>query len=245
MSGKDKAVFEALSASLGSISETEKSVLAVHAVLVANGYIPKSVSSSGNGGINMLPTADWPSSATYNGIYVLQYFNDIEAKCIPIGNNKLMVHATNGNDLFSLEIDIPIASVDAVIDLVSSSIVRPLQGRSEPQQSQSRLLVTSRPPTEPRRGPSPPGGPRAPPFGQPIGPGELVGPNHPIFTGEGSYGGQERPGGIRDPRFDPIGPGHIGEPDTDHFPPPPFGQPPGRTPLRGPRSNLGPGGMFM
>jgi hypothetical protein len=77
-----------------------------------------------------------------------------------------------------------------------------------------------------------------------------VGPNHPIFTGE-PEGGHQRPGGLRDPRFDPLGPGHIGEPNADHFPPPPFGEPPGgrrppgRTPLRGPGANIGPGDMFM
>lgn len=64
--------------------------------------------------------------------------------------------------------------------------------------------------------------------------GELVGPNDPMFTG-----GRQREPQPFDPRFDPIGPGYIGEPNHDHFAPPPFGvpagrRPAGRPPLRGP-----------
>lgn len=193
----------------------------------------------------MLPTIDWPRSQGNDGLFVFQYFGETEVKCIAVGEGRLMIHATNGNDLFSSEIGIPLSSVETTLGIIRNGIVNPLLGREQPQPPQSRLIVSSIPPSQPRRGPSPPGGPRAPPFGQPMGPGELVGPNHPIFTGEGPQGGQERPGGVRDPRFDPIGPGYIGEPDDDHFPPPPFGRPPGRAPLRGPRSNVGPGGMFM
>ena len=40
--------------------------------------------------------------------------------------------------------------------------------------------------------------------------GDQVGPRHPIFG---------------DPRYDPLGPGNVGEPDYDHEVPPPFGQP--------------------
>lgn len=68
--------------------------------------------------------------------------------------------------------------------------------------------------------------------------GLLVGPNDPMFTGERD---SDIAGRIR-PRFDPIGPGHIGEPDDDHFPPPPFGVPGvgrgRRNPLRGPNRDL-------
>jgi len=46
--------------------------------------------------------------------------------------------------------------------------------------------------------------------------GDLVGPHNPIFG---------------EPRYDPIGPGNIGEPDYDHQPPGPFGTRPPRRPF--------------
>jgi hypothetical protein len=214
--------------------------------MIANGFVPVSVSSTGTG-VNLVPSEGWPKNCGIEGVYALKYIGDIDLKCVQVGPDRLMIHASDGKDLYSSELSLPIESTLPI----KNHIVRPLLAkefaphqRPPVEEHQRRIFQTG--PSEPSSPPPGRGGfqpPRAPPFGQPIGPGELVGPNHPLFTGEGQT--HERPGGVRDPRFDPFGPGYIGEPDTDHFPPPPFGQPPGRAPLRGPRSNVGPGGMFM
>ena len=221
--------------------------MAVHSVMVANGFFPTALSASSKGSLYLAPSADWPTGQGLDGVYALKYIGGVDIKCVQVGSNRLMIHASNGTDLLSSELSIPLASIESALAAIKNSIVRPILTRErgaahhQVEEHQRRVFVSETVPHG--RGYSPP---RAPPFGTPIGPGELVGPSHPIFTGEGPEG-HVRPGGLRDPRFDPLGPGYIGEPNTDHFPPPPFGEPPRgrRTPLRGPQSNIGPGGMFM
>ena len=249
---KESVLYESLLQSVTSarpLTEGQKSVLLVHSCLVSNGLLPAILAPSTQPGhVCLLPSAGWPDDSGQEGVYSFKYCGDIEVKCVQMGPDRLVVHASEGNQLFTVNVPTS-ASEQDIVKLVKANLVRPLTGSGPPpvhtqEQGQRAYVVSDRPP-EDRRGFSPP---RAPPFGTPLGPGELVGPNHPIFTGEHP---DRYPGNVRDPRYDPLGPGFIGEPDTDHFPPPPFGQPPGgprppgRAPLRGPNANQGPGGMFM
>ena len=253
MSSKELALFSALS---GSVSQPRRRVediaLIVHSTLVANGFIPSNIQpGSQSGHVSLIPP-DWPASSP--NLFTFTYFSNVEVKCVPVGSTRLAVHATDDRGkIFSIHIDYnesgPLET-GKIIAFIKSNLLNVLSGsassRHPPTSEEERRVFVVEHPQRPRAFEPP----RAPPFGTPIGPGELVGPEHPIFTGEGQTGeGRQR--GVRDPRFDPIGPGYIGEPDTDHFPPPPFGEPPGgqrppgRAPLRGPHANIGPGGMFM
>jgi hypothetical protein len=243
---KERVLFDTLCSD--SLSEEEKSVLAVHATLVSNGFLPSALSSNSERMVNLLPSSPWPAGHGADGVYSLRYIGGLEVRCVVVSADRIMIHASRGPDLLSGEIRI--GDIENIFQAVKQQIVKPLISKDFSVEEQRQSL--ERPPVGSMHAPPQPRGykpPQAPAFGTPIGPGELVGPNHPIFTGE--EGGSQRPGGVRDPRYDPLGPGFIGEPDTDHFPPPPFGQPPGgrrppgRAPLRGPHANLGPGGMFM
>ena len=257
MSSKEFQLFTALSSSLSQPRRRAEDIaLIVHSTLIANGFVPTCIQSgsSQSGHVVLLPS-DWPTDSPNR--FTFTYFGNVEVKCVPVGSTRLAVYATDDRGkIFSIHIDydesVPL-DTEKVIAFVKSNLLTVLGGvstaRHPPTSEEERrvFVMDERPSGQRPLGYEPP---RGPPFGTPIGPGELVGPEHPIFTGEGQTGeGRQR--GVRDPRFDPIGPGYIGEPDTDHFPPPPFGEPPGgrrpsgRAPLRGPHSNIGPGGMFM
>ena len=257
MPSKEFVLFSALS---GSVSHERRRVediaLIVHSTLVANGFIPSDIQPGTQSGHVSLIPAEWPSSSP--NLFTFTYMDNVEVKCVPVGSTRLAVHATDHRGkIFSIHIDydesVPL-DAEKLISFIKSNLLNVLvtADTSTPphpptSEEERRVFVMEQ---GHRGGPPSYEPPRAPPFGTPIGPGELVGPEHPIFTGQGQTGeGRQR--GVRDPRFDPIGPGYIGEPDTDHFPPPPFGEPPGgrrppgRAPLRGPHANIGPGGMFM
>ena len=250
MSSKELALFSALSASR-QCRPVESLALLLDSTLIANGFIPLTVQSGSQPGHVELIPSDWPSSSP--DLFTFSYFGNVEVKCVPVGSSRLAVHATdNRGKIFSINLDIqesvPI-DPETVIKFVKANLLNVLVGTKQhpPSTEEERRTFVVEERHRPSSGYEPP---RAPLFGTPIGPGELVGPEHPIFTGEGqTREGRQR--GVRDPRFDPIGPGYIGEPDTDHFPPPPFGEPPGgrrppgRAPLRGPHANIGPGDMFM
>ena len=257
---KESALYTALLNSLPLSQPRERAqelALIVHATLVSNGYIPSTIQSGeGIGHVNLLPP-DWSVQPTAN-LFTFTYMGDLEVKCVPVGSRRLAVHASDDRDqIFSINLDFDdsetFVDTEKYINFIKANLLAVLKreqtppSRHPPPTEQERRVFAMEEPARRPLGYEPP---RAPPFGTPIGPGELVGPEHPIFTGEGQTGeGRQR--GVRDPRFDPIGPGYLGEPDSDHFPPPPFGEPPGgrrppgRAPLRGPHANIGPGGMFM
>jgi hypothetical protein len=249
MSSKEFSLFNALASSLSQpCTHVESLALLVHSTLVANGFIPLNIQSGSFAGQISLIPSDWHRATP--DLFTFSYFGNVELKCVPVGSARLAVHATDERGkIYSVNLDFQESTQldpETVIKFVKANLLNLLADKTHhPPEEKRRLLIVDT--HQPRSGYVPP---RAPLFGTPIGPGELVGPEHPLFTGEGQTGeGRQR--GVRDPRFDPLGPGYIGEPDTDHFPPPPFGEPPGgrrppgRAPLRGPHANLGPGDMFM
>jgi hypothetical protein len=256
---KEEAIYRAILQSLNhrQVILFEQAALLVHAVMVSNGHVPKGIigDSDKPGFVQLIPSAHFMEPTT--GVVTFNYMDNVEVKCIVFGQaQRLAVHASDTKQVYSLNLELPCEQdlseeqIQKIIHLVKGNILSGLNGgHPAVREEQRRTIQTHQPPVHPSGSEVLP--PRAPPFGTPIGPGELVGPEHPIFTGEGQTGeGRQR--GVRDPRFDPIGPGYIGEPDADHFPPPPFGQPPsgarrpaGRTPLRGPFLGPGGGDMFM
>jgi hypothetical protein len=248
MSSKEQLLYGSLVASLPGeeLSSAEKTVLLVHAILLSNGYVPSAISSSVPGHVCLLPSEQWPQST--DGVYSFSYHGGIEMKIVVLNEEHLVAHISDGKSIKSLELSSHMQPED-VTRLVKGNLLpqHEVKQHQQVEEHQRRVYQVHEPSRPSERGLSPP---RAPLFGTPVGPGELVGPNHPIFTGE-DPSDRQRPGGLRDPRFDPLGPGFIGEPNNDEFPPPPFGQPPGRlhppgrAPLRGPHANMGPGGMFM
>ena len=248
---KENLLFSTLLGSLNGreLDRDQWTVLLVHSIMVANGLVPTAISSGRDAHICLLPSTRWPEGAGDQGVFAFKYCGDMEVKCVSLPDNRLVVHFSDGRSLASLDLRTDMSGTE-IINLVKSNLVARISIPPTPVTSERRpsFAVPYQPSSQqPERGFSPP---RAPPFGVPVGPGELVGPNHPIFTGETDPSQRQR-GGLRDPRFDPLGPGHIGEPNNDEFMPPPFGAPPGvprpprRAPLRGPGANLGPGGMFM
>lgn len=246
---KEEAILRALVGSHEELSVMQRMVLLVQAAFLANGFVSDSIRAGQSSGEIALYSPDWLNSA--DEVFASKFIGGCEVKCVSLGSSRIAVHATNNeNQVFSVQLD-PSDSDAALIDILKNAVVRPLQGKepvgSQPQQHRAYVLQDT--PPGPAGGPGRFQPPHAPPFGTPMGPGELVGPNHPIFTGEPE--GAHSRAGLRDPRYDPLGPGFIGEPNRDDFPPPPFGEPPGgrrgqgRAPLRGPHANIGPGGMFM
>ena len=211
-------------------SDLDKLALLVHSTFITNGFWP--VPQNDIEGVSLL-NPDWHPS---EHLYVFQYIGGIEVKCVALSESVLSVNAMKENEIFSIKIRL---GEENLIGLIKSNLVYPLNPIGQPQ-------PVGQPVRQPESvgyaqpvGP-PPVGRYHPRAGHHRHPGELVGPNDPIFTG----GEDSRGTG----RYDPIGPGNIGEPWNDEFPPPGFGQPPrstGRTPLRGPGANLGPGDMFM
>ena len=246
MSSKEHVLYKSLIDCLTGkdLIPAERTVLAVHATLISNGYVPSVIPSTVPGHVCLLPSEQWPQAT--DGVYSFTYHGGCEMKIVVLREGHLVAHLSDGKALKSLDLSSGM-QVEDVVRLVKGNLLTQDIKRQPVEEHHRRVYVVPEPAGPSRRGFSPP---RAPPFGTPVGPGELVGPNHPIFTGEDPEG-RQRPGGLRDPRFDPLGPGFIGEPDNDEFPPPPFGQPPGgprppgRAPLRGPHANIGPGGMFM
>ena len=238
---KELALFNALVNSLGELNDSQRTALLVHATCIASGFVPEPILQGENGFICVLPSQNWAQDTRGDEIvFTFKYVGGNIVKCVPLTSGKMAVHAAHNGDHqlpASLQVNTSGNNVEQVITLLKANIIRSdrtTTSHAYVATDAAETSQSSRPSTFPRTRPSP------------MGPGELVGPNHPIFTGD-TDGHQNHPSGIRDPRFDPIGPGFIGEPDSDHFPPPPFGQPPsGRRPaLRGPHANIGPGGMFM
>jgi len=256
---KEQVLFNALLQSATPegviLTMAQRTALLVHAVMIGNGFVPTGVSGHSGRMVCFIP--NW--SQDQNDVFKFLYVDNVEVKCVVLGDQspRLAVHASTGVEIYSVTVEIPMemgeSEITKIVRLVKGNILPGLDvGRgSVPSTDQRTRSQHPRVSEEERRVfLMPPERPRAPPYGTPMGPGELVGPEHPIFTGE-SQTGEGRQRGLLDPRYDPIGPGYLGEPDADHFPPPPFGEPPGgrrppgRTPLRGPHANLGPGGMFM
>lgn len=231
---KERHLFESLVGGYPKNSDpTSQTVLLVQACFVSNGFMPVTLTATEGPGCLSLTSLEQSSEGTFG----FHFFPNFKLKCVPLGH-QLAVHATKDDEgLFSVTLPLsdPI-DVDALVQLVMANVVAPLMGRKEEsRQAEKKSLVISSSSNvigsslhRPQRHPTHPTFPG----------GELVGPNHPIFTGESDPDNPQF-------RFDPIGPGHIGEPDTDHFAPPSFGGPRPRPPLRGPQGNLGPGDMFM
>lgn len=246
---KEKLFFSTLLGSLNGreLDRDQWTALLVHSVMVANGLVPTAISSGRDGHICLLPSTQWPEGAGDQGVFAFKYCGDMEVKCVSLPGSRLVVHFSDGKSLASLDLRTDMSDTE-IINLVKSNLIARISVPPPVISERQSFAIPSHPSSQqPGHRFSPP---RAPTFGDPVGPGELVGPNHPIFTGETDPSQRQR-GGLSDPRFDPLGPGHIGEPNNDEFMPPPFGappggpRPPGRAPLRGPGANLGPGGMFM
>ena len=228
------ALLQSVSSSGKTATDSQKTALLVHATCISNGYVPTPIIPGEKGYVCLLPEQDWLLREA--DVFCFNYVGGTTVKCLKLSGNKMAVHFLNesrGEEL-SLQIDSDGQTHDEVIQLLTSNIIRPRPHAH----SEERLTTTKTYPSSSSF--------RVGEMERAAGrrrTGELVGPNHPIFTGNQE---DEEPTG---PRFDPIGPAFIGEPDTDHFPPPPFGggQPPpaGRRHLRGPHANVGPGGMFM
>jgi len=211
---------EALQNLLRPQDGTKRAVVAVVAAFLDSGYIPSitrdrlpilNLTPSGSVSLDILPS-DFLSASS--DVYQLNLLpGPVNVKIIPLGS-KLAIHATAGDDLTSLTIESNLHPADVSVRVTAGLIAhlrRPLpetQGINRIPEAQPifRRPRLDRPdPDDPLRllpGHTPEGG-------------DLVGPHHPLFG---------------DPRYDPIGPGNIGEPNFDHQPPGPFGQRPSRRP---------------
>lgn len=237
---KEVALFNALRNSLAELNSSQRTALLVHATCIANGFVPEPILPGENGFICVLPSENWLENTRGENeiVFTFKYIGGKIVKCVPLTSGKMAVHATHNDDpqlISSLQVNTSSDNFNQVVTLLKANIL------PSDRTTTSHVYVATDSPASSHQPARPSTFPRSRPI--PMGPGELVGPNHPIFTGETD----DHPSGIGDPRFDPIGPGFIGEPDSDHFPPPPFGQPPSgtRPALRGPHANIGPGGMFM
>jgi hypothetical protein len=146
------------------------------------------------------------------------------------GSDRLSVEVTMNDDRVLRELRISDSSeknIQASRDLTQAILrshpsLEPCVYLAEEQQPPYSSIY---PPVPPRQGEPWGGEPlRYLPGHTPEG-GDQVGPHHPMFG---------------DPRYDPLGPGGIGEPDYDHQVPAPFGQSPQP---RGPPRFPPPGGV--
>ena len=192
--------------------------LLAHATFIANGFVPLDIESVGIAGPPMSIVLCRPTQKKF------QYFNNVELRCLDESTQGIRLDAIFDSETYSVFIS-ETDNYDTVVDKIKTHLI-PVNTSTFATGSAQPCPPPTRPRTTSTRHP-----------------GLLVGPNHPMFTGDEPSEQQ--------PRFDPIGPGNIGEPWNDQFVPPGFGQPPsgqrpsGRTPLRGPGANIGPGGMFM
>jgi hypothetical protein len=198
------------------LNSADQCAVVVHACCLAQGWLEDSFFDQ------VMPRLARADLSSHSFRFRRPQGEPVEVKCVVVGGDRFMVHASDSRKIFTASIPLA-ASIEEMINSIDMNIIRPLHGERRP--ASLHQPASHRPPLEEPTRPSQP----FPSSNRRSG--ELVGPNDPIFGG--------RPENPFDPRFDPIGPGHIGEPDDDHFAPPPFGQPrTSRGPLRGPNYDL-------
>lgn len=196
---------------LNPSNDIQRIVVAVIETLIRSGFVPcDNVSgeplyfkdSSGGISLHVVPEGFLSSNTE---MYQLNFLpGPLTLKLLVVGS-KLAVHAALAFDVASVNIDLntPLADVSTRI---RSGLLPYLRGSTATATTEDAFSRQPRP----RVGRLPPDDPlRILPGHTPDG-GDLIGPHNPIFG---------------DPRYDPIGPGNIGEPDFDHQLPGPFGPP--------------------
>jgi len=219
-------------------SSLERGVLLVHGSLLDAGYKLKvsfDVDGEGNVRQTVLPHS-WKQLAPK---YSFEY-EEADMQALIVGKEAKIHVACKDKEVVSTELhEDEEASWPSKIKTHLINKLQPETSQSSAQETQTpqrdpgedrqrspaEIPLPSRPAPEQRFVP-PTGRPFDPvtnPFGE--NPGMLVGPEDPRWAGRGGNGG------MAPPRYDPIGPMGIGEPDDDHFRPPGNGRMPQYDPV--------------
>ena len=200
-----------LQALLNPRDDCQKVIGVVIQTMIESGFVPcdfetglptYTQSNSGSVSLQIVPEGFF---ANTSDVYQLKFLPGPTTLKLLIVGNKLALHAVCQDEVTSLNIDLN-TPVTGVTERVRSGLIPYLKGSTSNLNTRDDYDRQQRP----RAGRLPPDDPlRILPGHTPDG-GDLVGPHNPIFG---------------DPRFDPIGPGNIGEPDYDHQLPGPFGAP--------------------
>lgn len=206
-------MYKNLSEMLSPAAAKQKQALAIYSAFLDEGYLPEPLTLTGSNGsifIQALPKelcsfirGERPDF----GVRLGKKHEQREALTIDLSSEDLSPEL--------IRVEVTLSGVDRIVkDLhVSDPLEANVQEvRNLTRQAMRRTHESASLLTEGTSLPSPWGADplRYLPGHTPEG-GDQVGPHHPMFG---------------DPRYDPLGPGGLGEPDYDHQIPPPFGQAP-------------------
>lgn len=226
-------MLKSLQSLVNPADDNSKLAVAVHAAMMESGFIPitsgneePSLSRDPDGSIS-LQIASASFLTSQNGVYEFEYLpGPCKLKLVEIGS-KMVLHAVIGDDICSVSIA-RTASPEKMVAQVKSELIPQIHPEHRKERIGSKTIEETSVDIRTPSRPSIPIFPYHDPLrylpGQTPPGGDQVGPSNPMF-------GQ--------PRFDPLGPGGLGEPDFDHQLPGPFGQRPNSRPF-----NRGPFGQF-